>query len=48
MIQQLLIYLYEITEGGLTGVPDPAKFVPDPPDIESQSRVHVLYTENMY
>jgi hypothetical protein len=33
---------------GLTGVPDPANFLPDPPDIEPQSRVHALYSENMY
>jgi hypothetical protein len=33
---------------GLTGVPDPANFLPDPPDIEPQSIVHALYPENMY
>jgi hypothetical protein len=33
---------------GLTGVPDPANFVPDPPDIEPQFSIHTLCFENMY
>jgi hypothetical protein len=32
----------------MTGVPDPANFVPDPPDIEPESGVRLLYSENMY
>jgi hypothetical protein len=47
-ILSLLTYLYEIPAEACVGYLILQTFLPDPPDIEPKSKVHALYSENMY